>query len=91
MFVMRGLCVALCVVVCRVDVASTQLVPVGCDLAQIPVQPNFDVKRYAGRWQELMWVAPIEERAYDATDYYWQIHNASTSHRGVLRGFQSGR
>ncbi|XP_076442987.1 purpurin-like [Babylonia areolata] len=86
-----SLCLVSLVFWCGVDVVSAQLEPVGCDLSRIPVQRNFDTKRFVGRWNELLWVAPVEEAAYDASDYYWLLHNDTAQSRGVFNGFQSGR
>ena len=45
--------------------------------------------QFLGRWNEVLWVAPVEEKAYDSTDYFWFLDNAVSN--GTIRGYETGR
>ncbi|XP_070182604.1 uncharacterized protein, partial [Littorina saxatilis] len=88
MSLVHGTIICIFLFCCFVGQVCPQISSPGCPLP-VKVQHHFSVERFLGRWNELMWVAPEDEKDYDAADYFWLLGNMT--HHGTIPIGSSGR
>ncbi|KAK7089772.1 retinol-binding protein 4-A-like [Littorina saxatilis] len=60
-----------------------------CTLSNVPLQQNFDIDLFLGKWYEIEWVSPAYMDAGELWINYYHVYSADEY--GVVTGYYSGK